>query len=50
MAADHQDTTQDTLSTDVLVVGAGPAGLMLACELRLGGAEVLVLDQRPGPT
>ncbi|GGU17087.1 FAD-dependent monooxygenase [Streptomyces lateritius] len=50
MAPDHQDTTQDTLSTDVLVVGAGPAGLMLACELRLGGAEVLVLDQRPGPT
>jgi oxygenase len=53
MAADHRDTAQDTahpLRTDVLVVGAGPAGLMLACELRLGGAEVLVLDERPGPT
>ncbi|WP_103515324.1 FAD-dependent monooxygenase [Streptomyces sp. SM10] len=53
MAADHRDAAQDTaqaLRTDVLVVGAGPAGLMLACELRLGGAEVLVLDERPGPT
>ncbi|MFJ8753429.1 FAD-dependent monooxygenase [Streptomyces sp. NPDC102441] len=53
MAADHRGAAQDTaraLRTDVLVVGAGPAGLMLACELRLGGAEVLVLDQRPGPT
>jgi bifunctional hydroxylase/dehydrase len=28
----------------VIVVGAGPAGLMLAAELRLGGAEVLVLE------
>ncbi|MFC8231435.1 FAD-dependent monooxygenase [Streptomyces sp. NPDC057287] len=53
MAADHRGAAQDTvhtLRTDVLVVGAGPAGLMLACELRLGGAEVLVVDQRPGPT
>ncbi|MFE2344159.1 FAD-dependent monooxygenase [Streptomyces sp. NPDC059431] len=53
MASDHPDTTRGplkTVDTDVLVVGAGPAGLMLACELRLGGAEVLVLDQRPGPT
>ncbi|MET9520697.1 FAD-dependent monooxygenase [Streptomyces sp. NPDC002994] len=38
------------MDTDVLVVGAGPAGLMLAAELRLGGAEVVVVDQRPGPT
>uniref|UniRef100_A0AAU1LSY9 FAD-dependent monooxygenase n=1 Tax=Streptomyces sp. NBC_00148 TaxID=2903626 RepID=A0AAU1LSY9_9ACTN len=53
MAADHRGAAQDTahaLRTDVLVVGAGPAGLMLACELRLGGAEVTVLDERPGPT
>jgi 2-polyprenyl-6-methoxyphenol hydroxylase-like FAD-dependent oxidoreductase len=30
--------------TDVVVAGAGPVGLMLACELRLGGAEVVVLE------
>ncbi|WP_028926629.1 FAD-dependent monooxygenase [Pseudonocardia acaciae] len=30
---------------DVIVVGAGPVGLMLACELRLGGARVLVLER-----
>ncbi|MEU8592061.1 FAD-dependent monooxygenase [Streptomyces sp. NPDC048664] len=36
--------------TDVIVVGAGPAGLMLAAELRLGGVGVVVVDERPGPT
>ncbi|MEU4119398.1 FAD-dependent monooxygenase [Kitasatospora sp. NPDC028055] len=34
---------------DIVIVGAGPVGLMLACELRLAGAEVVVLDGRPGP-
>ncbi|WP_371268688.1 FAD-dependent monooxygenase [Streptomyces atratus] len=29
---------------DVVVAGGGPVGLMLACELRLGGARVAVLD------
>ena len=31
---------------DVLVVGAGPAGLMLATELRLAGVRVLVVERR----
>ncbi|GAB3989030.1 FAD-dependent monooxygenase [Actinoallomurus acanthiterrae] len=31
---------------DVLVVGAGPVGLMLATELRLAGARVLVVERR----
>ncbi|MFD6065852.1 FAD-dependent monooxygenase [Amycolatopsis lurida] len=35
---------------DVLVVGAGPVGLLLAGELRLGGASVLVVDRLPSPT
>lgn len=30
---------------DVVIAGAGPVGLMLACELRLGGAEVLVVER-----
>ncbi|WP_086007867.1 FAD-dependent oxidoreductase [Nocardia concava] len=30
---------------DVVVVGAGPVGLMLACELRLAGVDVLVVER-----
>ena len=30
---------------DVVVAGAGPVGLLLACELRLGGARVLVVER-----
>ncbi|MFD0890471.1 FAD-dependent monooxygenase, partial [Streptosporangium algeriense] len=30
--------------TDVVIAGGGPTGLTLACELRLAGAEVVVLD------
>jgi FADH2 O2-dependent halogenase len=36
--------------TQVVVAGAGPAGLILAGELRLGGAEVIVLERLAGPT
>jgi bifunctional oxygenase/reductase len=39
-----------TTDTDVVVVGAGPVGLMLAGELRLGGADVIVLDRLDAPT
>ncbi|MFG3490278.1 FAD-dependent monooxygenase [Streptomyces sp. NPDC047972] len=31
---------------DVVVAGGGPVGLMVACELRLGGARVVVLERR----
>ncbi|CAL9310398.1 12-dehydrotetracycline 5-monooxygenase_anhydrotetracycline 6-monooxygenase [Streptomyces sp. SudanB25_2051] len=34
----------------VLVVGGGPVGLMLAAELRLGGADVLVVERLDTPT
>nr|AXL05892.1 hypothetical protein [uncultured bacterium] len=34
--------------TDVVIAGAGPTGLMLACELRLAGVEVVVLDKLDG--
>jgi 2-polyprenyl-6-methoxyphenol hydroxylase-like FAD-dependent oxidoreductase len=33
------------MDTDVVIAGAGPTGLMLACELRLGGADVTVVDR-----
>ncbi|MGW4379801.1 FAD-dependent oxidoreductase [Kitasatospora sp. NPDC004531] len=35
---------------DVLVVGGGPTGLMLACELRLHGVEVVALERLTAPT
>ncbi|MGW0331547.1 SDR family oxidoreductase [Streptomyces sp. NPDC003011] len=40
----------DTLDTDVIVVGAGPVGLLLAGELRTGGARVTVLERLAEPT
>ncbi|MDX3642275.1 FAD-dependent monooxygenase [Streptomyces sp. MB09-02B] len=41
---------KEAVDTDVIVVGAGPAGLMLAAELRLAGAQVIVLERESGPT
>ncbi|MDN5913782.1 MAG: FAD-dependent monooxygenase [Pseudonocardia sp.] len=35
--------------TDVVVTGAGPNGLMLACELALAGCRPIVLERAPGP-
>lgn len=38
------------MDTDVIVVGAGPTGLMLASELRLQGVNIVVLERDPEPT
>src|ERR1700742_4138107 len=35
---------------DVVIAGAGPNGLMLACELALAGVRPVVLDKLPGPS
>ncbi|WP_134663793.1 MULTISPECIES: FAD-dependent monooxygenase [unclassified Amycolatopsis] len=34
---------------DAVIVGAGPIGLFLACELGLAGSSVLVLEREPEP-
>ncbi|WP_371663109.1 FAD-dependent monooxygenase [Streptomyces sp. NBC_00280] len=41
---------EGAVDSQVVVVGAGPVGLMLAGELRLGGADVIVLERRLRPT
>lgn len=35
--------------TDVIIVGGGPTGLLLAAELRLAGARPLILERQPRP-
>ncbi|HEV7711609.1 MAG TPA: FAD-dependent monooxygenase [Asanoa sp.] len=38
------------MSNDVVIVGAGPTGLVLASELALAGVHPIVLDRLPEPT
>ena len=39
----------EILETDVLIVGAGPTGLMLAIELGMRGVQVEIIDRAPQP-
>ncbi len=41
--------SDDTSTHDVIIAGAGPVGLFLACELRLAGCSVLMLEQAAAP-
>jgi 2-polyprenyl-6-methoxyphenol hydroxylase-like FAD-dependent oxidoreductase len=38
------------MDADVVIAGAGPTGLMLACELHLAGVRPIVLERLPQPT
>jgi 2-polyprenyl-6-methoxyphenol hydroxylase-like FAD-dependent oxidoreductase len=38
------------MTADVVIAGAGPNGLFLACELRRAGVEPLVLERLPEPS
>ena len=44
-----QEANPAPASADVVVVGAGPTGLFLACELRLAGVNVVVLERSLEP-
>src|SRR3954449_5105607 len=37
------------MNRDVVISGGGPVGLVLACELRLAGVDVLVVERLPEP-
>src|SRR5436190_380425 len=37
------------MDTDVLIVGAGPTGLMLACQLARRGVRASIIDRHAGP-
>jgi len=39
-----------TQSNDIIIVGAGPTGLMLANQLMRFGVDYIILDQKSGPT
>ncbi|PLN85676.1 FAD binding domain-domain-containing protein [Aspergillus taichungensis] len=51
--ADHEGFVDDgavDASTTVVIAGAGPSGLMLACNLVRFGIDVTILDDRPNKT
>ena len=47
---DRRPVVSDRERHDVVVVGAGPTGLMLAAELALGGVDVVVVERRADQT
>jgi 2-polyprenyl-6-methoxyphenol hydroxylase-like FAD-dependent oxidoreductase len=45
----YMNATQDHAIYDVIISGAGPVGLFLACELALAGCSVLILEKAEDP-
>lgn len=43
------EPAQDHSIYDVIISGAGPVGLFLACELALGKCSVLILEKAENP-
>jgi 2-polyprenyl-6-methoxyphenol hydroxylase-like FAD-dependent oxidoreductase len=46
---DNKKSSQDDLTHDVIISGAGPVGLFLACELALAKCSVLILEKAENP-
>ncbi|UOQ90937.1 FAD-dependent monooxygenase [Agromyces endophyticus] len=44
------DSASGSITTDVLIVGAGPSGLMLAVCLAKLGVDAIIVDAKDGPT
>ncbi|MCD5345359.1 FAD-dependent monooxygenase [Agromyces sp. S2-1-8] len=44
------EAASGSITTDVLIVGAGPSGLMLAVSLAKLGVDALIVDGKSGPT
>src|SRR5690606_29101534 len=42
-------TVESVRHTDVLIVGAGPSGLMMAAQLLRLGIQPTIIDAKPGP-
>ena len=42
-------STQNHIIHDVIISGAGPVGLLLACELALAKCSVLILEKAEDP-
>src|SRR5688500_16005315 len=40
----------NSIETDVLIIGAGPTGLMAANQLKRFGVNFIVIDSKSGPT
>jgi 2-polyprenyl-6-methoxyphenol hydroxylase-like FAD-dependent oxidoreductase len=38
------------MHTPILIIGAGPTGLMMACQLRRMGVDCITVDSKKGPT
>ena len=49
LTAVHSTDRNVYLNTDVLIVGAGPTGLMLANQLARRGVRALIIDRHAGP-
>src|SRR6202789_378465 len=48
--ANHEGATMNTpVTDDVIIAGAGPVGLFLACELALAKCSVLILEKAEKP-